>query len=109
MAPHAAFVRKWTVKFGTLPHQDTTRAGEVSRSLVLRNAGVDLVAPGENATLHVADMLKAGLPEDTAGLRASHSALAVDHDVGFLIELVQMLGHGRQRDQLCAGNVRNPV
>src|SRR5262249_24406092 len=82
---------------------------EVSRSLVLRKAGVDLVAPGENATFHVANMLKAGLPEDTAGLRAADSALAVDHDVGFLIELVQMLGHGRQRDQVCAGNARNPV
>src|SRR5215469_12065875 len=46
---------------------------------VLRHVRIDLVAPGQNAALHIANVLEAGLAEDAAGLCAAHAALAMNH------------------------------
>src|ERR1035437_7147753 len=50
-------------------------------TLVFRHAAIHLVAPGEDAALHVAHVFEACCFQDAAGARAAHAALAVDHDV----------------------------
>ena len=78
-------------------------------TLLLRPAGVHPIALRQNAALHVADVLKTGLAQDTAGFGAAHAALAVDHDVGFGVDLVQALGNLAQRDQPGGGDVADLV
>ena len=48
---------------------------------VLGNFGIDLVAPGQDAALHVEDVGEAGFLEGFLGLRGTHTALAVDYDL----------------------------
>src|SRR5262249_12559017 len=45
-----------------------------------------------------------GVAEYAACFRATDAALAVDYDIGILIEFIQMLRYFAQRDQLRSGN-----
>src|SRR5579871_1833989 len=99
-----------------LPHAagGDSRAGSCARragkpDLVLRDAGVDFVAPGQNTALHVADVLEASLFQHAARLRAAHAAFAMNHDIGVLIELMQSLRHFAERNQLRGGDVADLV
>src|SRR5208282_1123789 len=78
-------------------------------SLVLRDAGIDLVAPRQDAAHHVAHALEARLAQHGTGLGAAHAAAAVDHDVGSGIELADALGKLAERNELRAGDVADPV
>src|SRR5436190_1954644 len=77
--------------------------------LVLRDARVDLVAPGENPTFHIPDVLKSGLAEDSTGLSAAHAALAVNDDIGVRVELGEALPDLAERDQARGGDVADLV
>ncbi len=77
--------------------------------LILGDAGVYLIAPGEDAALHVADVLEAGGLEDSAGAGAAHTALAVDDDVGGFVEFVQPLPDGSEGYEDGAGDVADLV
>jgi hypothetical protein len=59
---------------------------------ILRHRRVHLIAPGQNAALHVADLAEAGLLEEVDGFGAAHAALAVGHDFVGGVELVDALG-----------------
>src|SRR5215469_9407834 len=76
---------------------------------ILRHAGIDLVTPGQDAALHVAYLLEAGVAENPAGFGAAHAAFAVNDDIGVLVELVQMLANLTQRNQLGPWNFRDLV
>src|SRR5690349_2050024 len=78
-------------------------------SLVLGHAGVDLVAPGENAALHVLDVLESRLTHDPTRLSAAHAALAVNHDLRVRIELADVLGELAERNQFRARDVADAV
>ena len=60
-------------------------------SSVFRNAGVDLVGPGEDSTLQVLDLAEPGLHQQFHGLRASHSGAAMDYDFIRRVEFVHAL------------------
>src|ERR1035438_7445063 len=76
---------------------------------VLRHARVHLVAPGQDAALHIAHMFEARRFQNAAGARAAHAALAMDHDVGFRIQFTQPLADFAQRNQLGRGDVADLV
>jgi hypothetical protein len=52
-----------------------------SKTLILRELGIDLVAPGQDAALHVEDVPEAGFLHGFLGLGGAHAALAVDYDL----------------------------
>ena len=54
-------------------------------------------------------MLETGLPQDAASLGAPHSALAVDHDVGFGIEFGNVLRELAQGNEFGSRNIADPV
>src|SRR5215212_12004533 len=60
-------------------------------SLILRDARVDLFAPGCDTALDVVDVLEAGVLQELDGLRAAAAGLAVNDEVLVLIQLDQTL------------------
>src|ERR687893_148735 len=59
--------------------------------LVLRDARVDLLAPGRDAALDVVDVLEARVLQELDGPGAAAPGLAVDGEVLALVELGQAL------------------
>src|ERR671921_410969 len=60
-------------------------------SLILRNARVDLLAPGDDAALDVVDVLEAGVLQELDGSGAAAAGLAMNDEVLVLIQLGQTL------------------
>src|ERR1051326_5698660 len=91
------------------PDACTRKSASAPSRLILRNARIHLIAPRQNPAHHVPHVLESGLPQNSAGLRTAHAALAVDHDIGVRAELTYVSWKLAQRDQLRAGNPSNPV
>src|SRR5690348_12045050 len=63
-----------------------------SHPSVLRYPLVHLIAPGQDAALHIFDFLEAGLLEEVDGFGAAHAAFAVRHDLVRRVQLAHALG-----------------
>ncbi len=66
----------------------TTLVRAIQKS-ILRNGRVYLVAPRQNAALHVADLRETGLPQKIHRFSAAHPALAMHHDLIGGVQFVQ--------------------
>src|SRR5215210_1950578 len=69
-------------------------------SLILRNARVDLLAPGDDAALDVVYVLEAGVLQELDGPGAAAAGLAVDDEVLVLVQLRQTLRQFAQGHEL---------
>src|SRR5918999_1793528 len=67
--------------------------------LVLRDARVDLLAPGVDAALDVVDVLEARVVQELDGPRAAPAGLAVDGERLVTVELDEALGELGERDE----------
>src|ERR687893_548318 len=77
--------------------------------LVLRDARVDLLAPGGDSALDVVDVLEARVLQELDGPRAAASGLAVDGEGVALVELVDVLPVVHPLLELGDGYLRYPV
>jgi len=59
---------------------------------IFRHPWIDLVAPGRNATCHIAHVLEAVLLQQIDCLLTPPTRFAVRDDFGVRVELAQMLG-----------------
>jgi hypothetical protein len=60
--------------------------------LIFRNRRIDLVAPGRNASRHIAHVLEAILLQQINCLLTPPARFAVRDDFGLRVELAQMFG-----------------
>src|SRR5262249_7497775 len=103
------FLFAWRIREAEELLVGETRDNAHIHSLVLRHAGVDLLAPGEDAALHVANVLEAVGPQDAAGAGAPHTCIAVDYDIGVGVEFPEALADFTERNELGPGDVADLV
>ena len=94
---------------GTRPTDDRSQcrlvAFESNRSrLIARQAGIDILDPGEDSALEVFQAGESGGLEQSDRLGAADSALAVNDDRGGTVQLAEAIGQLGQGDDRGAGN-----